>query len=353
MAEADEIEPRQFITSGGRRNYKKTLKSGPLKKKLMKYGLRDEYYHEMRQLGFAVEELYQAYAFMLRGCVIKFGFTKWVRDQLPICQYTVSMLTDDLDPTCVPPDPPKDVDHYNWRKGILIPGYRGPKPPKTVPKTPDRPKVGGKAPRKQPHPQYGGKAPRSQHRGGAGTSSQGRRGSAAPPGKEVVPMKTFRCKIVKGGRKDWQSIERMTAAEKHAYWRREWNKRSNRIRLGPEEFDNYVAPATPRYRPGAVALQQIRKYQKTVDDLIPRLPFQRLVREIAQDFKTDLRFQSSAIGALQSASEAYLVGLFKDTNLCAIHAKRVTIMPKDMQLARRIRGDDKRSLTGPPQPFVH
>ena len=73
--------------------------------------------------------------------------------------------------------------------------------------------------------------------------------------------------------------------------------------------------------------------------LIRKLPFQRLVREIAQDFKTDLRFQSSAVVALQEASEAYLVGLFEDTNLCAIHAKRVTIMPKDIQLARRIRGE--------------
>ncbi|XP_026470207.1 histone H3-like [Ctenocephalides felis] len=69
------------------------------------------------------------------------------------------------------------------------------------------------------------------------------------------------------------------------------------------------------------------------------LPFQRLVREIAQDFKTDLRFQSSAVMALQEASEAYLVGLFRRYNLCAIHAKRVTIMPKDIQLARRIRGE--------------
>ncbi|KFU93233.1 Histone H3 [Chaetura pelagica] len=73
--------------------------------------------------------------------------------------------------------------------------------------------------------------------------------------------------------------------------------------------------------------------------LTRKLPFQRLVREIAQDFKTDLRFQSSAVMALQEASEAYLVGLFEDTNLCAIHAKRVTIMPKDIQLARRIRGE--------------
>jgi len=71
--------------------------------------------------------------------------------------------------------------------------------------------------------------------------------------------------------------------------------------------------------------------------LIRKFPFQCLVREIAQDFKIDLRFQSAAISALQEASEAYLVGLFEDTNLCAIHAKHVTIMPKDIQLARRIR----------------
>ena len=105
------------------------------------------------------------------------------------------------------------------------------------------------------------------------------------------------------------------------------------------------APATGgvkkphRYRPGTVALREIRRYQKSTDLLIRKLPFQRLVREIAQDFKTDLRFQGSAILALQEASEAYLVGLFEDTNLCAIHAKRVTIMPRDIQLARRIRGE--------------
>ena len=94
-----------------------------------------------------------------------------------------------------------------------------------------------------------------------------------------------------------------------------------------------------RFRPGTVALREIRRYQKTTELLIRKMPFQRLVREIAQDFKTDLRFQSSSVMALQEASEAYLVGLFEDSNLCAIHAKRVTIMPKDMQLASRIRGD--------------
>ena len=99
------------------------------------------------------------------------------------------------------------------------------------------------------------------------------------------------------------------------------------------------APATGgvkkphRYRPGTVALREIRRYQKSTELLIRKLPFQRLVREIAQDFKTDLRFQSSAVVALQEASEAYLVGLFEDTNLCAIHAKRVTMYVPTHELA--------------------
>jgi histone H3 len=94
-----------------------------------------------------------------------------------------------------------------------------------------------------------------------------------------------------------------------------------------------------RWRPGTVALREIRKFQKSTELLIRKLPFQRLVREITQDFKTDMRFQSHAVLALQEAAEAYLVHLFEDTNLCAIHAKRVTILPKDIQLARRIRGE--------------
>ena len=94
-----------------------------------------------------------------------------------------------------------------------------------------------------------------------------------------------------------------------------------------------------RFRPGTVALREIRKFQKSTELLIRKLPFQRLVREIAQDFKTDLMFQSQAILALQEAAEFYLVDLFGDANLCAIAAKRVTVMPKDIQLARRIRGE--------------
>lgn len=96
----------------------------------------------------------------------------------------------------------------------------------------------------------------------------------------------------------------------------------------------------PRYRPGTLALIEIRRFQRSTELLIKRAPFQRLVRQIAHEFKTDLKFQLAALDALQEAAEAYLVGLFEDTNLCAIHAKRVTIMPRDIQLARRIRGEN-------------
>ena len=89
-----------------------------------------------------------------------------------------------------------------------------------------------------------------------------------------------------------------------------------------------------RYRVGTAALRDIRHFKKNIALLIRKLPFQRLVREIAQDFKTDLWFQSAAILCLQEAAEAYLVGLFEGTSLCAIHAQRVTIVPKDIQLAR-------------------
>ena len=95
-----------------------------------------------------------------------------------------------------------------------------------------------------------------------------------------------------------------------------------------------------KYRPGTKALMEIRRYQRSTKLLIRKLPYQRLVREIAQDYKTDLHFQSSAIMALQEAGKAYLVGLFEDANLCAIHTKHIMIMPKDIQLACRIHGDN-------------
>eukprot|EP00029_Vermamoeba_vermiformis_P010270 TRINITY_DN5356_c0_g1_i1.p1 TRINITY_DN5356_c0_g1~~TRINITY_DN5356_c0_g1_i1.p1 ORF type:complete len:240 (-),score=19.32 TRINITY_DN5356_c0_g1_i1:223-942(-) len=105
-----------------------------------------------------------------------------------------------------------------------------------------------------------------------------------------------------------------------------------------ENKDQDGQPKKPfRFRPGTVALREIRKYQQSTELMIRKLPFQRLVREIAQDFRTDLMFQSSAVAALQEASEAFLVGVFEDSNLAAIHAKRVTVTPRDMRLAMRMR----------------
>ena len=94
-------------------------------------------------------------------------------------------------------------------------------------------------------------------------------------------------------------------------------------------------------RPGTIAIHEIRKYQKNTDLLIRKAPFQRLVKEIATNFKWDLRMQSTALLAPQEALEAYLVCLFEDSNDCAIHAKCVTIMPKDIQLAQRIQAERK------------
>ncbi|KAK3202499.1 hypothetical protein GRF29_161g1452488 [Pseudopithomyces chartarum] len=95
-----------------------------------------------------------------------------------------------------------------------------------------------------------------------------------------------------------------------------------------------------RYKPGTLALKEIRKYQKTTELLLMKAPFQRLVREICQNVTTEdgpNRWQSQAVAALQEATEAFLVSLFHDANLCAIHARRVTIQQKDIQLARRLR----------------
>jgi len=89
--------------------------------------------------------------------------------------------------------------------------------------------------------------------------------------------------------------------------------------------------------PGTKALLEIRKYQKSTNLLIPKLPFSRVVREICQEIcYSDMRFQTVALAALQEAAEAYLVTLFEDANMCAIHGKRVTIMQKDLLLVGRI-----------------
>jgi len=117
--------------------------------------------------------------------------------------------------------------------------------------------------------------------------------------------------------------------------------RKGRHSGGVEPGDPIPHKKKHRYKPGTVALQEIRRYQRSTDLLLLKLPFSRLVREIALTLlprNLDLRWQSQAIQALQEAAEAFLVHLFEDTNLCAIHAKRVTIQPKDLQLARRVRG---------------
>jgi histone H3 len=101
-----------------------------------------------------------------------------------------------------------------------------------------------------------------------------------------------------------------------------------------------------RFKAGTKALLEIRKLQKNTDLLIPRTSFQRVVREIAQNINRDIRFQSTALLAVQEAAEAFMVGLFEDTNAIANHSRRVTIQPKDIHLARRIRGDRDISMFG-------
>jgi len=94
-----------------------------------------------------------------------------------------------------------------------------------------------------------------------------------------------------------------------------------------------------RWRPGTLALRVIRKLQRTTGNLIQKAPFQRMVREVANAAKGGLRWQAAAVSAMQEATEAYAVGLLSDANLCALHARRVTVMPRDVHLARRLRGE--------------
>ena len=106
--------------------------------------------------------------------------------------------------------------------------------------------------------------------------------------------------------------------------------------------DKIAVHKTRRFKAGTVALREIKRYQKSTDMLLPRAPFQRLVRSICSGIDSDIRFQAQALIALQESAEAYLTGVFEDSNLCAIHANRVTVMKKDMELARRIRGENAR-----------
>ncbi|EON66526.1 hypothetical protein W97_05771 [Coniosporium apollinis CBS 100218] len=138
----------------------------------------------------------------------------------------------------------------------------------------------------------------------------------------------------RGGRKSAASASTSTP-------RRASKAVAKRGRQSHVEPGDPVPRAKRRYKPGALALKEIRQYQRSTDLLVAKLPFSRVVREIALNMVPTgdtVRWQSQAIQALQEAAEAFLVHLFEDTNLCAIHAKRVTIMQKDIQLARRIRG---------------
>lgn len=94
-----------------------------------------------------------------------------------------------------------------------------------------------------------------------------------------------------------------------------------------------------RWRPGTVALREVRKLQKSTDLLVAKAPFSRLVREVAETHKAGLRFQASAVAAIQEATEAFVVSLLADSNLAALHSGRVTAMPRDLQLVRRLRGE--------------
>ena len=110
----------------------------------------------------------------------------------------------------------------------------------------------------------------------------------------------------------------------------------NGMKMGLPETGGVRKPR--RFRPGTVALREIKKYQKSTDLLIRKLSFQRLVREVSQRICPGLRFQSTALLALQEASESFLVRMFEDVNICSIHAGRVTIQPKDIMLWNRLIG---------------
>jgi len=113
------------------------------------------------------------------------------------------------------------------------------------------------------------------------------------------------------------------------------SKKASKAAAGPKK----AGAKKFRWRPGTVALRQIKKFQKSTDLLLRKAPFQRLVRELATGHKEGLRWQASAVAALQEATESYVTGLLSDSNLCALHAKRVTLMARDLQLARRLRGE--------------
>lgn len=159
----------------------------------------------------------------------------------------------------------------------------------------------------------------------------------------LVPMKTKQVVVIKRVLKLPTNSKGPVASKKAPARKKTVSKSPKSAAAKSQEIDQKkkrqpLIKRPQRYRPGTVALREIRKYQKSTELLIRRLPFQRLVRELAQEHQKEIRFQASALAAMQEASEAFLVQLFEDVNHCAIHARRVTIMPKDLLLARRLRG---------------
>ncbi|KAJ7345887.1 hypothetical protein JRQ81_001837 [Phrynocephalus forsythii] len=175
--------------------------------------------------------------------------------------------------------------------------------PRRTPSTPPSRRGTGRSPRGR-SPRGTGRSPRGRSPRGTGRSPRGR----SPRGTGRSPR----------GRSPQSSPRRPPQRQE------------------PEE----ARPRRRRYRPGQRALMEIRKYQKSTNLLIPKLPFARLVREVCLEYTrgVDIQWQAMALLALQEAAEAFLVYLMEDAYLCTIHAKRVTLYPRDIQLARRIRG---------------
>ena len=179
----------------------------------------------------------------------------------------------------------------------------------------------GQAGRRSSRPTTGGKKPTKANPGGR--SSRPTTGGNVQGVSNTAPLS----RPTTGGKGPTKNISRMVTQSARPRTKQKLKK------------PNPSANKKVKSSQSKSALREIRKYQRSTDLLIPQLPFQRLIREIAQKYKADLRFQKNAVLALQEATEAYMAGLYEDSNLYTIHAKRVTIKPQDIQIARIIRGE--------------
>ena len=342
VGEEDE-EMRMITERDGASRKVKVLKNCPLRTKIHKYGFLKEYRDALRMSGWTLQEACAYGAYWIQRTIKVYGKTDWIVRQVGNVGMTKEALFGLL-PDDIPA--PDEAGHQRYRDALRIPNYKGPRrtmhTPTGAAPTPTTgagPARGGKTPRKQANPRRG-RHPVGPTKSYADYPFPAGSAHARRPGQRGELPSQRRLK-------DWQKRKNLTRSERDSQYRREYNKNAARIHRQAQGTDEPLLPKK-RYRPGVEALAQVRKFQKSVDSLVPYLPFCRLVREIAQDFKTDLRFQKSAVKCLQSAAEAYLVTLFEDAQLCAIHAKRVTVFPKDLSLAIRIRGDKYRWKIGSP-----